>query len=159
MMSSAVPASVPDRLNILLVEDNRGDVILMRRALRQVDAGITVTAAGSAEEALELLQDSSLAAFDLMLLDLNLPHMSGIDLLSQLKKAAYLQHIPVLILSSSEAANDVSRSYELAASAYIVKPLSIDGYDKLAEFIHDCWFGGNAVPIDLGDGRVLKFGT
>ena len=140
MMSAAVQSEPYDSLRLILVEDNPGDVILVKRALKRVNPGIEVVPADSAEAALELLAADT-QGFDLMLLDLNLPHMNGLDLLKRVKSEAWLRKMPVIVLSSSNAPEDVSESYANHANGYIVKPMGMGDYDRLAHFINDSWFG------------------
>lgn len=113
---------------ILLVEDNRGDVLLTRKAFQSAQIENRVSVAESGEAALERLRDEAQALPDLILLDLNLPRMSGRDVLGEIKTDERLRHIPVIILSSSAAEQDIARSYALHANAYVVKPVDLDSF-------------------------------
>ena len=125
---------------ILLVEDNRGDVLLTRKAFQSAQIENRLSVAESGEAALERLRDEAQALPDLILLDLNLPRMSGRDVLGQVKADARLRHIPVIILSSSAAEQDIARSYALHANAYVVKPVDLDSFRAAISTIEQFFF-------------------
>ncbi len=114
---------------ILLVDDNRGDAALFSRALKEVAPDALLTCASTGEAALAHLAGESEAADhalpDLILLDLGLPRMSGIDVLSAIKQNDGWKHIPVIVMSNSGAAENVLASYRHYASAYLTKPADI----------------------------------
>lgn len=114
-------------VNILLIEDNEGDIELTREAFEEGKILNHLTAVQTAEEALDLLNQRNgheeAVRPDLILLDLNLPSMSGHDFLEEIGKNEILADIPVVILSSSVADKDILRSYDLNAVCYMVKPL------------------------------------
>jgi two-component system, chemotaxis family, response regulator Rcp1 len=142
-----------DSLRILLVEDSTGEAILFRRALKARNPAIEVTHALNGDDALGLLIDDDAQAFDLVFLDLNLPTISGMDVLKSLKSQVTVQSIPVVVLSSSDADSDVNEAYRNFASAYMVKPIDPEGYTKLAAFIDECWFGMIRMPTAAGARR------
>lgn len=125
---------------ILLVEDNRGDAQLASMAFREAKIENHLTVAATGEEALELLRDPTRRAPDLVLLDLNLPKLSGRDVLVAIKEDARLMHIPVIVLSASENEQDIARSYDLHATAYIVKPLTLDKFRDVVSTIEQFFF-------------------
>ena len=129
---------------ILLVEDNHGDVILTRYAFKESKIANEIYAATTGEEALAMLRkEGEHAQFhlpDLILLDLNLPRMSGQDVLEIIKNDSALQHIPVLILSSSQAAQDVVKSYNLHANGYVVKPVNLELFIDMVSKVEQFWF-------------------
>lgn len=130
--------------NILLVEDNYGDVILTRRAFQEAKIVNKLYVASTGEEAVSMLRkedewkDFNLP--DLILLDLNLPQMHGQEVLEIIKKEQSLKHIPVIILSSSRADNDVVKSYNLHANGYVVKPVSLDNFHDVVKKLEQFWF-------------------
>lgn len=129
---------------IMLVEDNRGDAMLASRAFKNAQIENRVTIAQTAEKALHMLrlegEYSDLPRPDIILLDLNLPMMSGKDLLAILKADEDLRNIPVIVLSSSAAEVDVAESYGLHASAYVVKPLSLERFAEVVSRIEQFFF-------------------
>lgn len=129
---------------VLLVEDNAGDVMLTKRAFSSAKIANEITVAKSGEEALTILlkedEHEHAATPDLVLLDLNLPQMSGQDVLSFIKSNDNLKHIPVIVLSSSKAEQDVIKSYNLYANGYVVKPISLDSFSEVIQKIETFWF-------------------
>jgi len=129
---------------ILLVEDNRGDVLLASRAFRDGQIENHLNIATSAEEALQVLRREGEYAGrrlpDIVLLDLGLPRMSGRDLLEIVKADEGLRQIPVVVLSSSNAEQDIARSYDLHASAYVVKPIDLDKFRDVVTTIEQFFF-------------------
>jgi two-component system, response regulator len=122
-------------LHVLLVEDDEDHVFLVRRALRDLeDAAVTVDVAGNGEQALEEL---GRARFDpralpqLVLLDLKLPRLDGLEVLRRIRADASLQALPVVVLTSSERQDDRERALRLGATWYVCKP--IDGARFRAE--------------------------
>jgi CheY-like chemotaxis protein len=122
---------------ILLIEDNIGDIELSRRAFR--DTGIIFEVAKNGEEALERLF-SSLPRPDLILLDLNLPRVTGWEVLEQIKRSPLTRSIPVIILTSSEADADILSSYKLHANAYVTKPATPAKFKDFAETFIGWWY-------------------
>ena len=129
---------------ILLVEDNRGDVLLASRAFRDGQIENHLNIATTAEEALQILRRQGEYADrrlpDIILLDLSLPRMSGRDLLEIIKADEGLRQIPVVVLSSSNADQDIARSYDLHASAYVVKPIDLDKFRDVVTTIEQFFF-------------------
>ena len=135
---------------VLLVEDNHGDVLLTRRAFKQSRIANELTVAENGEDALAILnQDGEFANTplpDLILLDLNLPKMSGQDVLTEIKTHEKLKRIPVIILSSSKAEQDVVKSYELHANGYVVKPMDLENFQEVVTKLEQFWFTLVVVP-------------
>jgi len=125
---------------ILLVEDNRGDAQLASMAFRDAKIANHLTVAATGEEALDLLRDPSRRPPDLVLLDLNLPKISGRDVLVAIKEDARLMHVPVIVLSASESEEDIARSYDLHATAYIIKPLTLEKFRDVVSTIEQFFF-------------------
>jgi CheY-like chemotaxis protein len=125
---------------ILLVEDNRGDAQLASMAFREARIENHLTIAATGEEALELLREPTRRPPDLVLLDLNLPKLSGRDVLVAIKEDRRLMHIPVIVLSASENEQDIARSYDLHATAYIVKPLTLAKFRDVVSTIEQFFF-------------------
>ncbi|MBW8880431.1 MAG: response regulator [Asticcacaulis sp.] len=145
-MTQPDAASETDSLRILLVEDNLGDSLLFRRAMTRAGPKIDVTHASTGEAAMELLENEN-NQFDLVFLDLNLPKMSGLAVLKRIKSQVYLRGMPVMMLSGSEASDDVKEAYGNFATGYMVKPATPDGYDRIADFVVQSWFGVMKMPV------------
>jgi two-component system response regulator len=130
--------SIAAPIDILLVEDNPADVRLTREALKE--ARVRLQVARDGVEALEMLR--SVAAPhrpDLILLDLNLPRKDGREVLQEIKQDEALRHIPVVILTTSQAEQDVLQSYRLGASAFITKPVEIDRFFQVVHSLEQIW--------------------
>jgi len=140
-----VPAG-PPAARFLLVEDNPQDARLLQEAFRETEAKPQLTHCLNADKAWKLLQDglkspaSSLP--HLLLLDLNLPGTSGHELLERMRGVPLLATMPVIILSSSQAQADVHRARGNKATAYMAKPLTMDGYVALAQDLVTLWADG-----------------
>ncbi|HEY0812979.1 MAG TPA: response regulator [Pseudonocardia sp.] len=118
-------------INVLLVEDDPGDVLMTREAFEEyLNNRLDVVSDGS--EALAYLRREhpyeDAPRPDLVLLDLNLPRRDGREVLAEVKADQTLQHIPVIVLTTSRADEDVLRSYQLHANAYVTKPVDFDGF-------------------------------
>jgi CheY-like chemotaxis protein len=118
-------------INVLLVEDDPGDVLMTREAFEEyLNNRLDVVSDGS--EALAYLRREGEYADaprpDLILLDLNLPRRDGREVLAEVKADESLRHIPVIVLTTSQADEDVLRSYQLHANAYVTKPVDFDGF-------------------------------
>ncbi len=137
-------------IDILLVEDNPGDVVLTREALKTAKIENHLHVVGDGEEALQFLSRTDGFADaprpDLVLLDLNLPKLSGPQVLSSIKSDADLRSIPVIVLSTSDNPDDVSRSYHLYANCYVCKPDELSNFRDLVRKIDDFWFGTAKLP-------------
>ena len=121
----------PRIINVLLVEDDPGDVLMTREAFEEyLNNRLDVVSDGS--EALAYLRREGQYADaprpDLILLDLNLPKRDGREVLEEVKADQDLRHIPVIVLTTSQADEDVLRSYQLHANAYVTKPVDFDGF-------------------------------
>ena len=129
-------------LNVLLVEDNPGDIRLMREALRD-GATKNLAAVEDGEEALAYLRRETPYADapkpDLIFLDLNLPKKDGREVLNEIKKDERLRRIPVVILTTSEAERDIYGAYELHANCYIKKPTDLDEYMEVIRACETFW--------------------
>ena len=119
------------RLDVLLIEDNLIEVMKMERAISSLGLNHTINVANNGEEALEILEDNQQWP-DLILLDLNMPRISGIEFLMILKNNEDLKHIPTVILTTSDNQKDIEECYRIGVSGYIVKPLKYYDYvDKI----------------------------
>ena len=125
-------------LKVMLVEDNPEDIAFTRIMLRKIelDHHLVVAEDGKgAIQALEVLGKDKSKIPDLILLDINLPDISGIDLLTRLKGESRFAKIPVVMLTGSNVDDDIQRSYDLGASTYLVKPISKDALMQVVQNI------------------------
>ena len=131
-------------VEILLVEDNPGDVRLTREALREGKVHNVLHVARDGVEALRFLrrEDEYADAVrpDLILLDLNLPRKDGREVLQDVKADPALRNIPVVVLTSSQAEQDIARAYDLHANCYVTKPVDLDQFIHVVRTIEDFWF-------------------
>src|SRR5580692_8237250 len=130
-------------IEVLLVEDSAGDVRLMREAFREANREIRMHVASDGLEAMAFLRRTGIHADaprpDLILLDLNLPKMDGREVLAMVKQDRALKTIPTVILTTSDAAADIAKSYELQANCYLRKPVELDKFEKLVRSINEFW--------------------
>ena len=136
--------SVSRPVEILLVEDNPDDVALTREALKEGKVWNTLHLAGDGVEALDFLRRKGkhpdAPEPDIILLDLNLPRKDGREVLDEIKHDDQLKHIPVVVLTTSQAEQDIIRSYRLHANCYVTKPVDLDEFIKIVHAIEDFWF-------------------
>lgn len=139
-------------VEILLVEDNPGDARLTREALKEGRVRNNLHVAQDGVEALEFLRRAGRFADaprpDLILLDLNLPRKDGREVLTEIKRDSDLRFIPVVVLTTSEAEQDVLRSYELAANCYITKPVDLEKFLTIVRSIEEFWLNIVRLPAD-----------
>lgn len=128
-----------DRAEILVVDDNPGDLALIRESFRECTVPTHVIPALDAERAFEFLNDPDRRPPDLIILDLNLPRIDGFEVLRRIRANERLCGTPVLIMSSSTMRSDVHRSYDLLANAYIAKPSNLEAYFEIARGITKLW--------------------
>lgn len=126
------------------MEDNPGDVFLTKEAFAKAKISNNIHVAKDGEEALQYLKRESgyedATRPDIVLLDLNLPKMDGREVLHRIKSDSELRSIPVVILSGSEAEQDILKTYNLHASSYIVKPIDLDQFSRVVSAIENFWF-------------------
>ena len=131
-------------IKILLVEDNPGDTRLIKEALKDSKIYNTLDTVDDGRAAMAYLnkqgQYSKATTPDLILLDLDLPHISGREVLELVKKDKKLKSIPIVILTVSPSDQDVLTSYDMHVNAYIKKPLDLDQFVKVIRTIEDFWF-------------------
>jgi CheY-like chemotaxis protein len=137
MTSGAVP------IEILLVEDNPGDARLTQEALRDAKVRNNLHVVLDGVEALAFLRRQGKHAAvprpDLILLDLNLPKKDGREVLEEIKQDDQLRHIPIVILTTSQAEKDIIESYRLRANAFVTKPVDLEQFLKVVQSIEHFW--------------------
>lgn len=137
-------------ITILLVEDNPGDVILTKEALKDGKVRNRMDVAEDGVEAIAYLRKEGKYAAasrpDLILLDLNLPRKNGREVLAEIKADENLNTIPVVILTTSDADEDVLKAYKLNANCYITKPVDLDQFVKVVKAIEGFWLSIVKLP-------------
>ena len=144
-----VPATLP--IQILLVEDSPGDVRLTQEVLRDARIANDLHVVGDGEEAMAFLRQEGEFADrprpDLVLLDLNLPRKDGREVLSDIQSDPDLQSVPVIVLTTSGAEQDILRSYQLSANAYITKPIDLGEFVAVVRSIETFWLSIVRLPV------------
>lgn len=143
-------ATPEDPVDILLVEDNPGDVRLTREAFADGEVETEIHVARNGEEALDFIYQRAGYADavlpDIVLLDLNLPKRNGDAVLETIRGDADLSGLPVIILTSSDAEEDVARSYELSANAYLTKPVDPGEFSETIDAFVTFWLSSARLP-------------
>lgn len=139
-------------IDILLVEDNPGDVLLTREALKDAKVRNELNVAEDGVEAMAYLRREGKYADaprpDLILLDLNLPKKDGREVLAEIKRDPTLKRIPVVVLTTSQAEEDILRSYNLHANCYVTKPVDLNQFLTIVKAIEDFWLTVVKLPAD-----------
>ena len=132
-----------DLIDVLLVEDNPGDVRLTREVLKEGRLRNNLFVCGDGEDAMDFLRQRGKHANamrpDLVLLDLNLPRKSGREVLAEVKEDPELRAIPIVVLTTSSAEQDILQSYDLHANCYITKPVDLIQFMKIVNSTCDFW--------------------
>jgi len=130
-------------IEILLVEDNPGDIRLTQEAFREAKVRNKLHVVGDGVEAMAFLRREGKYADaprpDLILLDLNMPKKDGREVLAEIKTEKDLRRIPVVILTISKAEEDIIKSYDLHANCYITKPVDLEQFIKVVKAVEDFW--------------------
>lgn len=137
-------------LELLMVEDNPADVRLALEALKYAEAPGMLSVVEDGVEALAFLRKEGAYAGvprpDLILLDLNLPRKDGREVLAEVKSDQELRRIPVIILTTSQAEEDVLAAYNLCANCYVTKPIDLDRFIEVMRFIGEFWMETATLP-------------
>ena len=142
--------NTPRHIEILLVEDSPTDVLIAREALAEAKLYNAIHVADDGVEAMDFLYRRGKFACaprpDLILLDLNLPRKSGREVLAEIKADEDLRNIPVVVLTTSNAEEDILRSYHLHANCYVVKPVEFANFVRAVQSIQQFWFSVVTLP-------------
>ncbi|MGA2677161.1 MAG: response regulator [Methanobacterium sp.] len=137
-------------VDILLVEDNPGDVRLIIEAFKDAEINYNLTVASDGMEAMQIINQegkySNANRPKLIILDLNLPLKSGCDVLKEIKHDEALKSIPIVILTTSNAEKDITRTYKNHANAYLTKPVDLNQFINVAKSIQDFWLNNVKLP-------------
>jgi CheY-like chemotaxis protein len=140
----------PEKLKVLLVEDNPDDVTIVKRAMRKSDLKCDLYVASDGEEALDMLarkgdfEDTPRP--DLILLDINLPKINGLEVLAKIKQDDQLKRIPVIVLTISEREEDMARAYDSGAASYMTKPVDSKDFERLIQTVQEYWRIARILP-------------
>lgn len=141
---------IGNTVDILMVEDDPGDVELTKEAMEDSKLNINLNVVEDGVQALRYLQKkdeySKVTSPDLILLDLNLPRKDGREVLSELREDPDLRFIPVVVLTTSEADEDIMKSYGLGANCYVTKPVGLDQFSRVIQSIESFWFTSVKLP-------------
>jgi CheY-like chemotaxis protein len=139
-------------IEILLVEDNPGDARLTQEAFKESHMGSRLRHLSDGTEALAYLRREGKYAHarrpQLILLDLNLPRLDGRQVLAEIKSDDRLKCIPVIVMTTSQADEDVLRAYNLSANCYVPKPMDLDAFLRVIRLIHDFWLTVVKLPCE-----------
>lgn len=139
-----------EKIDILLVEDNPGDIRLTKEAFRECETNCRIHVTRDGEEAMDFVYQRGTYADadrpDLILLDLNLPNMDGSKLLTEITEDPDVRRIPVIILTSSASDEDISNAYAHCTNAYLIKPVDPTEFVSLARTIEEFWFSLAELP-------------
>ncbi|MEH1866068.1 MAG: response regulator [Nostoc sp.] len=145
---SIITAIMP--IEVLLVEDNPGDAQLTRIALEDSEISIHLNVVEDGVEAMAFLRKQGkyvkAAHPDIVLLDFNLPRKDGREVLAEIKADENLKRIPVVVLTTSQAEEDILKAYNLSANCYITKPVDFDQFVKIVQSIENFWFAIVKLP-------------
>lgn len=145
--------------NILLVEDNPGDVLLIKEAFSETELRCKISVASNGDQAMQMLRKKinhkREQKPDLILLDLNMPGKTGREVLSEIKSDHELKSIPVVIMSGSKAPIDITDTYKLHANSYIVKPAKLNQLVDIIKTIQNFWFNVTVFPMPTADSNPL----
>jgi CheY-like chemotaxis protein len=133
----------PKHIEILHVEDNAGDAMLMKELFKTSRFPIRLTLARDGETALKMLKDagsfSGKGKPDIILLDLTLPRLSGLEVLTSVRKTKNMDEVPILIMSASQKDQDLQTAYQNHANFYIVKPMDMEHFSVVMTYIEKFW--------------------
>ncbi|MDI9641159.1 response regulator [Kamptonema cortianum] len=139
---------------ILLVEDNQDDQRLVRRILEKNNVTNEVVVAGTGDDALAYLEDNTSPSPDLILLDLNLPDIAGLEVLKKIRASKVYGHVPVVILTGDSMAGNLTESYAAGANSYVVKPGTPQEFTEVMLTVSMYWLLVNSPPEKA---RVASF--
>ncbi len=131
---------------VILVEDNLADVELVKISVRELENPVELVHIGDGQELLIYFKTAVLSEIALILLDLNMPRVSGIDVLQHMQQDPNLKRVPVVMFTTSNSKSDIMKCYELGAKAFVCKPLDIFEFNNSIRSIVEFWTGINMLP-------------
>lgn len=143
------------RARVLLVEDNDDDVLLFRRTLRKLPEPVALRVAGDGEEAQNVLFNEISLIPHVVVLDLQLPKINGLNVLRELRKRPETKYVPVIILTSSLLDSDITTAYDYGANSYVRKPLTMHSFTEIMSTLINYWTRFNRIPSTAATERYL----
>ena len=141
---------------ILIVENDMVDIMTIRRAMRDLEIRNPLEIAKNGEEAIDLLQQPGRALPALILLDLNMPRMSGLELLEIIKQDHRFRTIPVIVFTTSSEQSDRSRAYEHSVAGYMVKPVDYDQFLLMMRATFSYWYFNELPPVITTESSIIS---
>jgi len=142
----------PEKMKVLVVEDTEEDITIIKRAMRKSEVKCELSFARDGEEALDFLhrrgEFEDAPRPDLILLDLNLPKITGLEVLAKVKEDDRLRRIPVIVLTISEREEDMVKAYDSGAASYMTKPVDSKDFERLIQTVQDYWRIARLPPIE-----------
>lgn len=135
-----------DNLKILLIEDDMIEIMKLNRVISSLELNHTIIEANNGEEALNILENKDRLP-DIILLDLNMPKISGIEFLTILKNDVHLRYIPTIILTTSNNRNDLLECFEIGIAGYVLKPLKYEDYVSKIKSVLAYWSVNELVQV------------
>ena len=133
-----------NQIKLLLVDDDIGDIELARESLEACKLALDISVVQDGQEAMDFLfkrgKYTKASTPDIILLDLNMPRKNGREVLQEIKQNEMLKRIPVVVLTTSDADEDILRSYDLGANCYVKKPLGLAEFEKVVAALESFWF-------------------
>ncbi len=147
-MKETIPNATP--IELMLIDDDDKDIFLTRRAFKKANISSQIQIAKNGEEGLALLRREepfqAAARPDLILLDLNMPRMTGYEFLEIVKSDDQFKSIPVIVMTNSQSDVDMIKSYENHANSFISKPIELEDFMNVIRAIEDYWFKAARLP-------------
>lgn len=132
---------------IMLIEDNQTDIDLTRRAFSKIANGYSLEVKDDGQDALDYLMASGSHLPQLILLDLKMPRVGGLEVLAEIRKNERTRRIPVVMLTSSAEDRDIAAAYELGVNSYICKPVDFSVFSETMQYLVRYWFEINHLPV------------
>ncbi len=126
-------------LSLMLIEDDEIEIIKFERALNKLDLSHKIIMAKNGEDALKKLDTLTTGFPEIIIMDLNMPKMNGLEFLTNVKQSKSYGHIPIIVLTTSESIDDITESYKQGAASYIVKPLKYEDYINRIKSVVSYW--------------------
>ena len=133
---------------ILLVEDNIADAELVRIAVQELGFFNNVVTTNGSDEVFNYLENHPISDIGLILLDLNMPRVNGLDILKKIRSTPRFQFLPVVVFTTYSNKNDILNCYDCGANAYIFKPIDYDVFNEVIKATVNFWLQGNLLPSD-----------